>query len=460
MIFEVDFDNEDYYSKLYMWINNGKDFIRDFAQVAGAFEFGTQRMTQVTKRVKFSNETINDLKMWSTINDECVISNAATIDYTLTVLFDINTPTSDGGFLQWRYNINGTPGNWNTVLDNTEVSTTLNNLSSGDVVYIESRINGGNAGTTATYLRTTIRIENTDPSALDYFNTASYFPTMECTEFLRGILVTFNAIMYWDAQTRKFIIKHREQWYNDGKTIDITSNIDTTKSTIKPPTFYKEYGFSFAEGKDFRNVQYKAVNNRIYGGVFNNTGLFTGDTYENKNPFTSSVWVEIVTESNNGNITFESDIATTQTIDEGFNRTDSGVRLMYYNGSKTAGGTYKVVDYTGGTGGNNTTYNYFLSALVSEGNLNLAYNTELDFKASGGVNLDTNLFTEFYQSYVESIYNPNVRRLSVSAYIPYNKLKTIEVNDTIKIGETEFLIDGFTVDLTTNKATFDLINKV
>lgn len=466
----IDFGTEDYYTKLYMWINNGKRFIRDFAQVASAYNTWNElryRYASVgspIERVRYDNERVNELKMWSTINSECIISNAAAIDYTMTLNFNI-LDTNQHGNLQWRYVKNGTPSAWTNIINDTDVTTNLTALAKGDVIYIEYTVNNLSTGESGKvkFTKVEFKLENTNPSALDYFNTKSYFPTMKCTEFLRGILVTFNAIMYWDTQAQTFVIKHREQWYADGNTIDITKNIDTKKSKIKPPTFYKDYSFSFEEGADFRNKQYKDINNRVYGTSEFSTDLYTGDTYQNKNPFTPSIWVEVVEESRNGNISVESEIATTQTIDNSFSLTDSGVRLMYYNGSKNvkSGYQYKVVDYTGNPNNlTNTTYNYFISALVSDGNLNLAYNTQLDFQASGGVELTKNLFTEFYQDYIERIYNSNVRRLSISAYIPYNKLKTIQVNDTIVINNISYNIDGFTVDLTTNKATFDLINKV
>lgn len=454
----ISFENDDYYTKLYMWIHNGKSFIRDFAQVASAFATLSENVNDVVRRVTYPNEKVNELKMWSTINNECIISNAAAIDYTLTVMFSLRAVYSNAA-PEWRYVLNGTPSAWNTINDGTPVNVVLNNLSSGDVIYIETADNGVNGSGFVIGSRN-IKIENTDPSALDYFNTNSYFPTMKCTEFLRGVLVTFNAIMYWDPENTEFVIKGREQWYQDGNTIDITKNIDTSKSKIKPPTFYKEYSFSFEEGKDFRNEQFKEVNNRVYGTSSYDTQLTTGDTYQNKNPFTPTIWAELVQQTPNGSITFESDVASNQTVDASFSRIDPGVRLMYYNGSKTASGNFKVVDYTDTSAGAANTYNFFISALVSEGNLNLAYNTQLDFQASGGVELDKNLFTEFYQNYVESIYNQNVRRLNISAYIPYNKLKTIQVNDTIVINNVSYFIDGFTVDLTTNKATFDLITKV
>ena len=460
--YEVDFDTEDYYSELYMWIHNGKRFIAVANQFAGGTNTGQANIGTTPQRLDLVNETINELKMLSTITDTFTIANDAALDYDLGVKFNF-TILNPSALPQWRYVKNGVPSAWVNMIDNTEVITNLPLLVGGDTIQIEV-FNGSVIDLNSTFgiNRAGAYISNTSTSGIDYFITNSFMPTMKCIEFVRGILVTFNAIMYWDIENQKFVIQKREDWYTAGKEVDITNEVDTSKSKIKPPTFYKEFGFEFEEGKDFRNVEYKGVNNRIYGGSRYNTGMYAGDVYENKNPFTPSIWTEVVTQTNNGTISYSSDVASTQAINDAFAAVDPGVRLMYYNGLKNtiSNQEYKVVDGDGVLGGTSDIYNFFISALQSDNNLNLSYNSELDFKSSGGVLLDNTLFTNFYQSYIESIYNPNVRRLNINAYIPYNKLKSIQTNDTIVINNVRFYIDGITVDLTTNKATFDLINKL
>lgn len=450
--YEVDFALEDYYKELYMWINNGKRFLSVANQVAQGNSRQTIRFDSIPSKVIFPDEGVNDLKMYSTITGIITVSGAISADYTLRALFNLKGSNT----ASWRYVKNGTPSAWFTATSGISDEETLLGLISGDEIYIEVMSNE-RAVTSSNH---GFYFENTDITAQDYFVTKSYMPTIKCVEFIRGILVNFNAIMYWDVENRKFIIKNREAWYAEGVEIDISDNLDTAKSKIKPPTFYKEYSFEFAEALDFRNIEYKGINNRGYGGSNFSTGMYAGDTYTNKSPFTPSIWVEVVTEAANGTISFSSDVATTQSIDDSFAPVESGTRLMYYNGSKTAAGSYKVVDYAGTSGGSNTTYNFFASALVSDSNLNLAFNSELDFKSSGGVLLENSLYTRFYADYINTIYNQNVRRLNISANIPYNKLKSIKINDTIVINRTRFLIDGITVDLTTNRATFDLINKI
>lgn len=454
--YEVDFAGNDYYDDLYMWIANGKPFISDQQQIASAAMSYNFIADTTARRLLYQKEQVNDLKMYSTITGVTTISNAAAIAYSLVTNFFIR----DLGSVipQWRYVINGVPGAWITIVAG-EVTTALGALSSGDEVYIEVNAVAGGGDSFIVRKDSYFRIENTSASAIDYFTTAAYMPTMKCVDFLNGILVTFNAVMYFDLYDNKFYIKHREDWFNSGKEVDVTKEVDTSKSKIQPPTFYKQYGFTFAEGEDFLNLNYKDTNGRTYGGAFYDTGLYAGDVYENQNPFTPTIWTEVIQQNPNGSIAVSSNVAAFFSVDRGFDKVDPGVRLMYYNGSNVASGTWKVVDVNGASAGNGTTYNFF-TGYESTDKVNLAYNEELDFKASGGVLIQDSLYTNFFETYVQQIYNPDVRRLSIDAYIPYNKLKTIEVNDTLIISGVKYLIDSMKVDLTTNKAKLDLINKV
>lgn len=457
--FEVDFGLESYYTELYMWINNGTELTREDIQLSSvrSNRLNTQLITNTPTRIQYQDDVNDPLKMFNLINNICTIGSSITLDYILDLGFETDL-TKGFSASSWRHVINGVPGIWYVISTGSIQRVVLPALTFGDEVYIECKTN--NVDGEWSIGLAIFKLFNTTQTELDYFVAGSYMPTIKCMEFIRGILVTFNAIMYWDAENSKFIIKHREQWFNEGKKVDITEYIDTKKSKIKPPTFYKKYGFGWVEGKDFRNVEYKAVNNRVLGSSFFDTGMFTGDTYENKSPFTPSLWVEVVEKTASGTIITESYIASTQTIDKKYASTDSGVRLMYYNGSKAVNGTYEVLDYTGSTGGSNATYNYFSSFLESDNELNLAFNSEVSWEAVQPPQLDDSLYSRFYESYISKIYDAGVRRLNVSAYIPYNKLKSIQVNDTIVINNVEFFIDGFEVELTTNKATFDLINKI
>lgn len=448
--YEVDFAGNDYYDNLYMWIANGKPFIADQQQIAGA-ELSQNQTIEVVDKVIYTTEQINDLKMYSTITGVTTIANSASLVYNLTVKFLVTSLPAITP--QWRYVINGTPSSWTNIIHNSSVVVSLGGLVSGDEIYIEAQ------GSSVILPGSSFSIENSSASATDYFVTNAYMPTMKCTDFINGILVNFNAILYWDAENRKFIIQHREDWFAAGKEVDISNNVDTTKTTIKPPTFYKRYGFSFEKGKDFANLSYQERNSRGYGSSSYDTGMFTGDTYENKSPFTPTIWNELVSFAANGSISAVSNIASFQSVDSSFGRVDSGVRLMYYNGNRSVNTTYKVVDVDGVTGGTPGNYNYFVGVEIGA-NITLAFNKELDFKSSGGVVLTSNLFTNFYEDYIRSIYNQNVRRLTIDAYIPYNKLKSIQLNDTIIIRGVKYWIDGMEVDLLNNKAKFDLINRL
>jgi hypothetical protein len=449
--FLVDFAGNDYYDELYMWIHNSKPFVQA-QQIAEAGLGSLTVLTTTEQTYVFSQERINEVGIYSTLTGIATIGVGG-ISYTLTLDW-----TSQFTGADWQFTLNGVPQGFFPLSTGTNVQAT-GVLSVGDTITIQMRASFGSINAEPS---TSFKISNTTTSAVDQFVVGRYMPTMKAMDFLKGILNVFNAVMYWDAETDKFIIQHRVDWFAAGKEVDITENVDVATTKLGTPTFYRTYGFRFKPGLDFRNTNYLDQNGRPYGSAFYDTGYFFGTTYTSRNPFTSCIWGEVITQAPNGSITVATDIASFQSINKSRKSVDPGVRLMYYNGQHNVdagAGSYKVVDINGSSAGNKSTYNFFLNQLVAD-DMNLSYNPQFDFQASGGAIVPNNLYSVFYNDYIASIYNPNVRRIEVNALIPYNKLKTIQVNDTILFQGNSFFIEQMQIDLVNNKARFRLINKV
>ena len=450
--YDVDFDANDYYTELYMWIHNSKEFI-SVPQIVKVGAGKAVKLTTIEQTIIWNNNQIDELNLYNGINGVTTIAFGGII-YTLTINLENSSNVTN---IEYRWVINGTTGAWQTGATGDLVHG-LGMLATGDEVYIEMKLGSDFVG--AVSQSAWFEILNTSTSAVDFMEVSRYMPDMKCIDFIKGVLVLFNAVMYWDKLQSKFIIKHRSDWFNAGVEIDISEYVDITNNTLAPPTFYKTYGFEFEKGEDFRNDQYLKSVGRGYGSAFFDTGNYFGSQYKSKNPFTSNIWGEVVTRLPNGTITVSSDLAWFASIDGSFAPVDPGVRLMYYNGSHAnTAGTYVVADINGNKSATATNYNLFLNNLQAD-SINIAFNAELDFHASGGTVVAGNLFTEFYQDYVASIYNPNVRRRTITAYIPYNQLKTIELNDTLLIDGVSYLIDSMKVNLLSSKVVFDLINKI
>jgi hypothetical protein len=68
------------------------------------------------------------------------------------------------------------------------------------------------------------------------------------------------------------------------------------------------------------------------------------------------------------------------------------------------------------------------------------------------------LYSVFYKSYVESVFNPAKRMFKVTAYLPPNILINYRLNDQIKIQDKIFRINSITTNLMDGKSELELLN--
>lgn len=301
----------------------------------------------------------------------------------------------------------------------------------------------------------------------DNYSITQFMPEMTCADFILGILKTFNAVLYWDKDNLKWVITHKPTWYADGNTVDLTPFIDTDKDSIRPPAMIRNYDFKFDEAEDYLSLQYlEAGQNISFGQLKYATNRKYGEDYDLKNPFTSPIWQEIVSlKSNNFPIPdFNTEIPSFQVVNPAGDPKQSGARLMYLNGiGVTAGGTYTTADDLGFNPTGTNRFNKFTSTCNGQG-VQLSYKPEYSWEITVPQNpvitAATNLFNAFYLEFMSGIYDQSTRRYKFSCYLPYHLIKLIRMNDTIKIGANEYLINTIETKYLTGRVELDLMDKI
>jgi hypothetical protein len=315
------------------------------------------------------------------------------------------------------------------------------------------QIEGGNATTS-----TTMQPDN-------------YIPDMICTDFLLGVLNTFNAVIYYNKPTKKFIIQHRTDWYLEGKTLDLTDYLDTSKRTVLPPPLFKVYDMRFEEGLDYLNLQYiEEQQNRPWGGDRYDTGYKNGQVYEFNNPFTATYWQEVVTVGSDDEVThFGSQVPSLQAVNPEGDAIQPNVRLMWYNGLKVlpTNESFTTNDGTNPSGLSFNVINDFSNILNDDGSgqaLQMSYRTEPSWDLKSASEYEdgplNNLYSKFFNSWVGSVYNIRTRRYLVTMWLPQHKIKEIEMNDTIVLNQKEYHINEMKVNFISGRVDFELIDKM
>jgi hypothetical protein len=70
------------------------------------------------------------------------------------------------------------------------------------------------------------------------------------------------------------------------------------------------------------------------------------------------------------------------------------------------------------------------------------------------------LFSEYYESYIRSIFNPKQRITSLTARLPLATLLTIEMKDRLVVAGRKYKINKITTNLSTGESQLELINDI
>ena len=289
-------------------------------------------------------------------------------------------------------------------------------------------------------------------------NIANQMPKMKIFDFLKNIFTMFNLTAYKEDDI--ITVLPLDDYYNAGKTYDITKYVDTSKKTVSKLVQFKNMIFKFKSKKSYL-VQYS---DELQGNKFAEESYgddqWDGTDYKIELGFEKMMY-ERLTDEQTGNLT---NIMQGAMLDKKFEPTIGSPLLFFPILTNSSGAiSFQRPD---ATVVNKYFYmrpsNYLFFAGSNLGTLN--YGIEAD--EWGGSTYDVtsvnseDLFTKFYRNYVINLFNRNARKTNVSAYLPLNIILKYRLNDIFVIGTTRYRINSIKTNLLTNKSDLELYNLI
>ena len=300
------------------------------------------------------------------------------------------------------------------------------------------------------------------------FEITQQIPQMQILDYLTNLFKMFNLIAYVTFDPASGISTIEVQDYNQYyfgnndyelgyKSIDITKYVAVDKETIATALPYSEINLSYKDLKTFFASFHKQITNQNWGtetyrGADNT--LFSGSTYK----------VEIGFEHQKYERLIDGTGQTVKTIQWGWSVDDNeesyiGNPLQFYAYRKTGGTqlSFMINDSTV-----EPLTNYWLPAnSIITGNTtasqSLNFFPETD-EWTFQVNLNT-LFKNYYEVYMEGIFDFAKRIISVEAYLPDSVLNDLQLNDRFIIGDRTYLINSITTNFATGKSKLELLTE-
>jgi len=287
--------------------------------------------------------------------------------------------------------------------------------------------------------------------AVSDVNISSQIPSMLVLDFLTSIFKTFNLTAF--VKNNGVIkIETLDEFYAGGNTIDITNQIDISKSQVKRFEPFKEINFEFEEPESFLMIERDKILDDVYGNLNFQVGsedlskLIGGGDYNIKPKF-HKILPERLRKSDGTN----SDIMYALYVNEDLEPLSNQPILFYTKRNRFTGST--AIQFENNT---NLTSNIAPSNVKQDLSQTINFGAEIDEFALT-VN-DQSLFNNFYRTFVLRSFSLRSKILTVNAKLNADFILNYSLADTFVINNRKFNINTLDVDLGIGNAKLELRN--
>lgn len=267
-------------------------------------------------------------------------------------------------------------------------------------------------------------------------------PSIKIADYFANVLKLFNLTAY-STEPDVYQLETIEEWYNKGDIFDITEYTDLEKIDVKRIQLFKNIMFKYQQSKSITNRQFANIFMREYGDL--STAFdYEGGDYKIEVSFENLLFSKFT----------DTNLQVGYCLDENLNSYVPAPITLYHYTNKDC--SFYLTDSLTNTD-NITSYVPFGQDVVVE-NTDFSLNwgsensTLLDIQNFNG------LYNTYYKGYIENLYNPKNRELTIKTILPLYITTDLELNDRVIIRDKRYIINNIKTSLTSGEATLTLIN--
>ncbi len=288
-------------------------------------------------------------------------------------------------------------------------------------------------------------------------------PEIKVKEFLAGILKMYNMVIVPTTST-SFLLQPLQDWYAAGSDQNYQTYLDITEYAVNRPPLYREIEFKYQPTQAIIGFQYLQSNNIGFGDL-NNLFTFDGEQFLIEVPFECPLF-ERLTDQDTSTLTnvlvYKS--ITSETNEDGTFNPYLGAPVLFYGYFDAYSLEANPVAFVNAD--NNTseqvtvawyanTSNRYSSAGASHA---ITFGADIDPYHLQSVN--QSLYNNEWSDYITDLYAKARRVYNVEAVLPIGKIITLNLQNAIIWNNTKYIINNVNLNMTTGKASFELLNVV
>jgi len=259
-------------------------------------------------------------------------------------------------------------------------------------------------------------------------------------------------------QNENVYVNTLNDYYSAGQLYDLTRYTDFSSYDVERGNLLNQIKFKFQEPTTILNSQFEINTGIPYGDEElvledENGEILDGEPFEVNLPFEQIIY-ERLPDLNDNSLT---NVVYGGIFDAEIKPANPKAHLFYNRLMPLNAKTIAFIDDTD-TKISLSTINIPLHTLgITNPQFSTIFGAE--FSDWDGLLITNTLYTNYYQNYIESIFNVKRRNFRFECKdIPLRILTSLELNDVIQIKENYYRIDNYNFNLLTGETTFNLIN--
>ena len=265
-------------------------------------------------------------------------------------------------------------------------------------------------------------------------------PDMKVSDFFSGVLKMFNLTAYSENENQ-YNIEPLEDWYNQGKIIDISKYVNLDGEITRAP-FYKVMNFQYEKSESLINRAFFDTFQREFGDLkytFDNES--DGDEYTIKLPFENLMHQKFSGTKLHVGYCLKSDLKP---------YVPKPILLYKYGNISTDVNFYLE-------GSARTSYNAFGQDIEKVTNEFHSLNWGLENSTLLNGVVENTLFSDYYLSYLSNIYNRKSRIIKIEGVADTYLMSVLKLNDRVVIRDKRYVINNIQTELNTGKINLELL---
>jgi len=279
-------------------------------------------------------------------------------------------------------------------------------------------------------------------------------PNMKVKDFFNSLIIQFNLILK-STSSSNYYIDTLDNWYSKGKSYDISNLIDLKEITVNKPKAKKFIEFKYQKATAILGNQY-FDNNQIGYGDLKADFKIQGDELKMESKFENMMFERLV----NSATTIATDYQCGFAVDKTLAPVKTAPLLFYRNGFDTGGNIYIKTAITPSPV--NATFTSTWHTATEDNKVVDQVTNTLNFGADNSTYfyqpLTNSLYHNFWETYIEDLYNKQTRVLNVKGKMPIRILQRLGLNDRFIIGQKKYKISSLKVDLTTSQCDIEVFS--